>query len=52
MSYIAKRGFLDGKAGWFFAALKKQYFQSIRLKIIEMESASQSAGNCTSSPAR
>ena len=47
MSYIAKRGFLDGKAGWFFAALKKQYFQSIRLKIIEMQSAKSASSAST-----
>lgn len=36
---FAKRGFLDGPAGWHFARLKKQYFQAIRLKILEMEAA-------------
>jgi glycosyltransferase involved in cell wall biosynthesis len=35
---IVKRGFLDGAAGGHFARLKKQYFQAIRLKIIEMQS--------------
>lgn len=49
---IVKRGFLDGRAGWAFAQLKKQYFQQIRLKIIEMQSAplrSAAASSCPSS---
>jgi len=44
MSLFVKRGFLDGSAGWHFAALKKQYFQQVRLKIIELDSARESAG--------
>ena len=38
MCLVLKRGFLDGRAGWSFAQLKKQYFQQIRLKILEMQS--------------
>lgn len=34
-SLIVKRGFLDGRSGLAFAQLKKQYFQQIRLKIVE-----------------
>ena len=37
VSYFAKRGFLDGAAGWTFARLKMRYFDEIRLKILEME---------------
>ena len=33
MSFVAKRGFLDGKAGWTFARLKWRYFSDIRQKI-------------------
>lgn len=36
MSFIVKRGFLDGGAGWTFAQLKMRYFSEIRLKIAEM----------------
>lgn len=32
---IAKRGFLDGVPGWRFAAMKRRYFQDVRLKILE-----------------
>jgi len=32
---IAKGGFRDGIAGWRFAAMKRRYFQEIRLKILE-----------------
>jgi glycosyltransferase involved in cell wall biosynthesis len=32
---VAKRGFLDGAAGWRFAAMKRRYFQDVRLKILE-----------------
>lgn len=39
MCLIVKRGFLDGRAGWSFAQLKKQYFQQIRLKILEMQTS-------------
>jgi len=35
ITLFAKRGFLDGSAGWHFATLKKHYFQQIRLKIAE-----------------
>lgn len=35
MCLIAKRGFLDGAAGWRFAAMKRRYFQDVRLKIHE-----------------
>jgi len=35
---IAKHGFLDGRAGWAFALLKKHYFQQTRLKILELQS--------------
>ena len=35
VSYIAKRGFLDGQAGWTFARLKWRYFSDIRRKIRE-----------------
>lgn len=38
MCLTAKRGFLDGRAGWAFALLKKQYFQQVRLKIVELQS--------------
>jgi glycosyltransferase involved in cell wall biosynthesis len=32
---VWKRGFLDGVAGWRFAAFKRRYFNDIRLKILE-----------------
>jgi glycosyltransferase involved in cell wall biosynthesis len=35
MSYVAKRGFLDGRAGWVFSRMKFRYFEEIRLKITE-----------------
>jgi glycosyltransferase involved in cell wall biosynthesis len=34
-SFIAKGGFRDGITGWRFAAMKRRYFQDIRLKILE-----------------
>ena len=33
MSYVVKRGFLDGRAGFTFARLKWRYFSDIRRKI-------------------
>lgn len=38
VSVVGKRGFLDGSAGWDFARLKRMYFETIRLKILEQES--------------
>jgi glycosyltransferase involved in cell wall biosynthesis len=35
---VGKRGFLDGVAGWRFAAMKRRYFQDVRLKILEQTS--------------
>jgi len=35
LSYVAKRGFMDGRAGWVFAKLKAQYYWHIQLKIRE-----------------
>jgi glycosyltransferase involved in cell wall biosynthesis len=32
---VLKFGFLDGKAGWRVATLKRRYFQDVRLKILE-----------------
>lgn len=32
-TYVGKRGFLDGVAGWQFASLKRRYFQSIHRRI-------------------
>lgn len=32
---LVKGGFLDGVAGWRFAAMKRRYFQDVRLKILE-----------------
>lgn len=32
---VVKGGFLDGLAGWRFAAMKRRYFQDVRLKIQE-----------------
>jgi glycosyltransferase involved in cell wall biosynthesis len=32
---FAKGGVLDGAAGWRFAAMKRRYFQDVRLKILE-----------------
>jgi len=37
-SYVLKRGFLDGVAGYRFAKMKKRYFEDIRLKIFELKS--------------
>lgn len=36
VSYLLKKGFLDGRAGWVFARLKCRYFDEIRLKIMEI----------------
>jgi len=38
ISYVLKRGFLDGREGWTFARLKMRYFNEIYLKIRELES--------------
>jgi glycosyltransferase involved in cell wall biosynthesis len=35
VSYVLKRGFLDGRQGFVFAAFKHRYFADIRLKIRE-----------------
>ena len=40
LSYILKRGFLDGRAGFVFAKLKSQYYWHIQLKIREFKSQS------------
>lgn len=37
VAVIAKRGFLDGTAGWRLGGLKRRYFEEIRLKIIEAQ---------------
>lgn len=42
-SYLLKRGFLDGSAGWHFNWLKKRYFHDIRAKIRESSLARRSA---------
>lgn len=34
-SLVAKGGFIDGVVGWRFAAMKRRYFQDVRLKIHE-----------------
>lgn len=39
ISYVQKKGFLDGAEGFRFAKMKKRYFEEIRLKIIEARSA-------------
>ena len=36
-SYLLKKGFLDGRAGWTFNGLKRRYFDDIRLKIKETQ---------------
>lgn len=41
VSYVGKRGFLDGRASWTFNRLKMRYFDDIRLKIREMEDGSR-----------
>lgn len=43
-SYVLKRGFLDGWAGWYFAHLKMRYFQEIRLKILENRRVQREGG--------
>lgn len=35
LSYFVKKGFLDGKTGYVFACMKRQYFSEVRLKIQE-----------------
>ncbi len=35
VSYVAKRGFMDGAVGWVFAQMKRRYFAEVRLKIME-----------------
>jgi glycosyltransferase involved in cell wall biosynthesis len=37
VSYVLKRGFLDGRQGFVFAAFKHRYFADIRLKIRESQ---------------
>lgn len=39
--YFIKFGFLDGKAGYIYAQLKKQYFFSIKAKIDELRRAKE-----------
>jgi glycosyltransferase involved in cell wall biosynthesis len=39
LSFVMKRGFLDGVAGWHFARLKMRYFDEVRLKIREDKDA-------------
>lgn len=34
-TYVLKRGFMDGYAGWVFAHFKRRYYADIRLKIRE-----------------
>jgi glycosyltransferase involved in cell wall biosynthesis len=36
LTFLVKRGFMDGRAGFVFAALKRQYYSHIRLKIREL----------------
>ena len=36
MNYIIKLGFLDGRAGYVYASLKKQYIFNIKAKIDEL----------------
>ena len=36
LTFIVKLGFMDGRAGFVFAALKRQYYSHIRLKIREL----------------
>ncbi len=40
-SYIWKLGFLDGRAGWLFAQMKRQYFFQVRIKILEARAAAK-----------
>jgi glycosyltransferase involved in cell wall biosynthesis len=42
---LLKRGFLDGIAGWRFAALKRRYFNDIRLKILEARERTRPAAS-------
>lgn len=44
-TYLAKLGFLDGGAGFHYAAYKVQYFQTIRLLIQENASLPQKPNN-------
>ena len=37
-TYLVRRGFLDGAAGFHYAAYKAWYFQTIRLLIREQQS--------------
>ena len=37
-TYLVKRGFLDGAAGYHYAACKARYFRTIRLLIHEQSS--------------
>jgi glycosyltransferase involved in cell wall biosynthesis len=40
LSYFIKKGFLDGKAGYIFACMKRRYFSEVRLKIQEASAPS------------
>ena len=35
-AFVLKKGFLDGRAGFVFASLKREYYSHIRLKILEI----------------
>ena len=47
VSFFAKRGFLDGRAGLVFASLKREYYSHIRLKILEMRKNKQMPSEAT-----
>ncbi len=47
-SYILKLGFLDGRAGFYFAMYKMHYFLQIQTKIIEKENYEKNAGHSKS----
>lgn len=40
-AYVARGGFLDGRAGFAYAFLKLAYFTEVRLKILEMKTADE-----------
>jgi glycosyltransferase involved in cell wall biosynthesis len=49
VSFVGKRGFLDGIPGWKFATLKRRYFQSIRRNILERQRGEQMASRAAAS---
>ncbi len=46
-AFILKKGFLDGRAGFVFASLKREYYSHIRLKILELQNRTSETAAAT-----